>query len=291
VTRLAAVDLGTNSTRLLVAEAGAAGQDEKWPMCTHGPELTDLVRRAVVTRLGERVDAERRLRPAAVERVHAVLDEYRGEIAALGAERTLAVGTSAVRDSVNGREFLAEVERRHGFETRLLSGDEEAELTRRGVGALDERTLVLDIGGGSTELILGVSRTSIDVGSVRLTDRFLSSDPPRRGELEAAVAHVRSLLPRLEPRAAVGVAATVRQLGALLGEITPGALDAELARLAGLPLARRRLVPGLDPDRAPVIVAGALIVAEVLRSYRLPSIAFSVRDLLDGVVMELARRK
>jgi exopolyphosphatase/guanosine-5'-triphosphate,3'-diphosphate pyrophosphatase len=260
-------------------------------MCTHGPELTDLVRRAVVTRLGERVDAERRLRPAAVERVHAVLDEYHGEIAALGAERTLAVGTSAVRDSANGREFLAEVERRHGFEARLLSGDEEAELTRRGVGALDDRTLVLDVGGGSTELILGGSRTSIDVGSVRLTDRFLASDPPGRAELEAAAAHVRSALPRLEPRAAVGVAATVRQLEALLGEITPGALDAELARLAALPLVERRLVPALDPDRASVIVAGALIVAEVLRSYRLPSLTFSVRDLLDGVVMELARRK
>jgi exopolyphosphatase/guanosine-5'-triphosphate,3'-diphosphate pyrophosphatase len=291
VTRLAAVDLGTNSTRLLVAEVGAASEDEKWPMCTHGPELTDLVRRAVVTRLGERVDAERRLQSAAVERVHAVLDDYREELVALGAERTLAVGTSAVRDAANGPAFLAEVERRHGFETRLLSGDGEAELTRRGVGALDDGTLVLDVGGGSTELILGASRTSVDVGSVRLTDRFLVSDPPRRDELEAAVAHVRSVLPRLEPRAAVGVAATVRQLETLLGEITPDTLDAELARLAALPLADRRAVPDLDPDRASVIVAGALIVAEVLRAYRLPSIAFSVRDLLDGVVMELARRK
>jgi exopolyphosphatase/guanosine-5'-triphosphate,3'-diphosphate pyrophosphatase len=291
VTLLAAVDLGTNSTRLLVAEVGAAGEDEKWPMCTHGPRLAALVRRAVVTRLGERVDAERRLRPAAVERVHAVLDGYRDEIVALGAERTLAVGTSAVRDAANGRAFLAEVERRHGFETRLLCGDEEAELTRHGVGALDERTLVLDVGGGSTELILGASRTSIDVGSVRLTDRFLASDPPATDELDAAAAHVRSVLPPLEPSAAVGVAATVRQLEALLGAITPDALDAELARLAALPLAERRLVPGLDPDRAAVIVAGALIVAEVLRSYRLPSIAFSVHDLLDGVVMELARRK
>jgi exopolyphosphatase/guanosine-5'-triphosphate,3'-diphosphate pyrophosphatase len=223
VTRLAAVDLGTNSTRLLVAEVGAAGEDETWPMCTHGPE--------------------------------------------------------------------AEVERRYGFETRLLSGDEEAELTRRGVGAPGEQTLVLDVGGGSTELILGPSRTSIDVGSVRLTERFLASDPPLRDELDAAIAHVRSVLPPLAPRTAVGVAATVRQLETLLGEITPGALDAELARLAALPLAQRRRVAGLDPDRAPVIVAGALIVAEVLRSYRLPSIAHSVRDLLDGAVMELARRK
>jgi exopolyphosphatase/guanosine-5'-triphosphate,3'-diphosphate pyrophosphatase len=291
VTRFAAVDLGTNSTRLFVAEAGAAGEDEKWPMCTHGPELTDLARRAVVTRLGEGVDADRRLRPAAVERVHAVLDEYRDEVVALGAGRTLAVGTSAVRDAANGPEFLAEVERRHGFETRLLSGDEEAELTRRGVGALDDGTLVLDVGGGSTELILGASRTSIDVGSVRLTERFLLRDPPCRDELEAAAAYVRSVLPPLEPTAAVGVAATVRQLEALLGEITPDTLDAELERLAALPIAERRLVPGLDPDRAPVIVGGALIVAEVLRAYRLPSIAFSVRDLLDGVVMELARRK
>jgi exopolyphosphatase / guanosine-5'-triphosphate,3'-diphosphate pyrophosphatase len=294
VTRLAAVDLGTNSTRLLVAEVGLAGGEkgeEKWPMCTHGPELTDVVRCAVVTRLGEGVDAERRLRPAAIDRVLAVLAEFRDQIVAFGAERTLAVGTSAVRDASNGGELLAEVERRFGFATRLLSGDEEAELTRRGVGALNERTLLLDVGGGSTELILGWSRTSLDVGSVRLTERFLASDPPRPDELDAAAAHVRSLLPALEPAAAVGVAATVRQLETLLGEITPGALDVELARLAALPLADRRRVPGLDPERAPVIVAGALIVAEVLRRYGLRAIAFSARDLLDGVVMELARRK
>jgi exopolyphosphatase / guanosine-5'-triphosphate,3'-diphosphate pyrophosphatase len=277
LTRVAAVDLGTNTTRLLVADVD-------------GDRVAEVLRRGVVTGLGHGVDASRRLAPEAVERVHAVVAEFRREADELGAERSLAAATSAVRDATNGGELLRDVERRFGFATRLLSGDEEAALTRRGVGALDERTLVLDVGGGSTELILGASRTSLDVGSVRLTDRYLASDPPRREELDAAAAHVRSLLPPLAPAAAVGVAGTVWQLEALLGAITPDAVAAALERLAALPLAERRRVPGLDPPRAPVIVAGALIVAEVLRRYGLARLSYSVHDLLDGIALEAVRR-
>src|SRR5262249_46514971 len=142
LTRVAAVDLGTNTTRLLVADVDCDRVDE-------------VVRRGVVTGLGHGVDASRRLRPDSVGRVHAVLAEFRREADELGAERSLAAATSAVRDAANGSEFLRGVERRFGFPTRLLSGDEEAALTRRGVGAVDESTLVLDVGGGSTELILG----------------------------------------------------------------------------------------------------------------------------------------
>jgi exopolyphosphatase/guanosine-5'-triphosphate,3'-diphosphate pyrophosphatase len=277
VTRVVAVDLGTNSTRLLVADVEDGRVDA-------------LVRRTTVTRLGEGVDASRRLLPAAIDRVHAALREYRRELDELGATRSLAVATSAVRDAANGAELLRGIELAFDLPTRLLSGDEEAELTRRGVGAVDEGTLVVDVGGGSTELIAGSFRQSIDVGSTRLTERFLHHDPPRPQELAAAARYVAGLLPALDVSAAVGVAGTVAQLEALTGPLTPEAVEGRLARLAALPLAERREVPGLDPARAPVILGGAVIVAEVLRFYRLDVLAFSVRDLLDGVALEVASR-
>ena len=197
-----------------------------------------------MTRLGEGVDARRLLLPEPIARVHSVLADYRREIDRLGAERTLAVATSAVRDAENGEAFLAEVEQTYGFVTRLLSGDEEAELTRRGVGAVDEGTLVLDVGGGSTELVLGSFRTSLDIGSVRLTERFLHGDPPSPGELSTAAAFVRDLLPELNVTAAIGVAGTVTQLHELLGDLTRVAVEQELDRLASMPLAERRRLPG-----------------------------------------------
>jgi exopolyphosphatase/guanosine-5'-triphosphate,3'-diphosphate pyrophosphatase len=272
VTRAAAIDLGTNSTRLLVADF-------------EGGLLRDCVRHTVVTRLGEGVDAGRQLLPGAIDRTLAVVERYAGELSALGAERTLVVATSAVRDAANGREFLDGITRRFGFATRLLSGDEEAKLTRRGVGATDAGTLVLDVGGGSTELILGERRSSIDVGSVRLTERFFKSDPPTPEQLHAASELVRSLLPELRVERAVGVAGTVAQLELLAGELSAGAVERELERLAALTTAERAALPAMDPARAPVIVGGALVVREVLRRYRLPGIAFSVRDLLDGAVL------
>ena len=277
MTRVAAVDLGTNSTRLLVADVADGHVDE-------------LVRRSVVTRLGEGVDARRRLLPLPIARVRNTLAEFRRELEELGAERTLAVATSAVRDAENGEAFLGEIEWSYGFRTRLLSGDEEAELTLRGVGVLDAGTLLLDIGGGSTELTTPEFRTSLDIGSVRLTERYLHSDPPGEEELSIAAAAVRELLPALEATSAIGVAGTVDQLSVLAGTevLTIDAVDRLGSLLASLPLAKRREVPGLDPKRAPVIVAGALIVREVLRRYGLESLRFSVRDLLDGAALAAA---
>jgi exopolyphosphatase/guanosine-5'-triphosphate,3'-diphosphate pyrophosphatase len=283
VTRVAAVDLGTNSTRLLVADV------------EHG-RVDEIVRRTVVTRLGEGVDVRRRLLPVPVARVRNALSDFRRELESLGAERTLAVATSAVRDAENGEAFLGEVEWSYGFATRLLSGDEEADLTRRGVGVLDAATLVLDVGGGSTELIAGGSRWSLDVGSVRLSERCMHSDPPADSELEAAAEQVRDLLPTLHVEHAVGVAGTIAQLAVLAGgavlagnaELTLAEVEDRLAALAALPLAERRRVLNLDPARAPVIVGGALIVREVLRRYGLAGLRFSVRDLLDGVALEAA---
>ena len=147
---------------------------------------------------------------------------------------------------------------------------------------------MLDIGGGSTELILAGFRTSLDVGSVRLTERFLHGDPPAPDELSAAAAFVRELLPDLEVTAAIGVAGTVTQLHEIVGELTAAAVERELDRLASMTLADRRRVERMDPDRAPVIVGGTLIVLEMLRRYGLERLGFSVRDLLDGAALAVA---
>ena len=287
--RVGVVDLGTNSTRLLVADVD-------------GERVDEVARRAEITRLGEGVDERRRLLPLPVARVRNVLAEYRRELERLGAERVLAIGTSAVRDADNGEAFLGEVEWSYGFATRLLSGEEEAGLTRRGVAngrGLDDGTLVLDVGGGSTELITAAQRVSLDVGSVRLTERHLVSDPPASEELEAAARDVREALPPLEPDGAVGVAGTITTLAALeLGRYDPelvhgyrlsrAAVETQLERLASLTLAERRELPGLEPERAPVIVGGAIVVREVLDRYGLDGLEVSERDLLHGAALEAA---
>jgi exopolyphosphatase/guanosine-5'-triphosphate,3'-diphosphate pyrophosphatase len=287
--RVAVVDLGTNSTRLLVADVD-------------NERVKEVARRTEITRLGEGVDERGKLLPLPIARVRNVLADYRRELEELGAERTLAVGTSAIRDAENGEAFLGEIEWSYGFKTRLLSGEEEAELTLRGVAGgreLGPGTLVLDVGGGSTELIVDGFRTSLDLGSVRLTERFLHSDPPTREELDAAARAVRDELPDLEPTQAIGVAGTITTLAALeLGEYDPerihgyrisrGAVEAQLERLASLPLAERRELSGLEPERAPVIVAGAVIVREVLDGYGLEALEVSERDILHGAALEAA---
>jgi exopolyphosphatase / guanosine-5'-triphosphate,3'-diphosphate pyrophosphatase len=291
VTRVAAVDLGTNTTRLLVADV-ADGR------------VNELHRETAITRLGEGVDARGRLLPTAIARVRNVLSEYRRTIERLGAERTLAIATSAIRDAENGEAFLGEVEWSYRFATRLLTGENEAMLTRRGVASghdLAPATLIVDVGGGSTELILDDFHTSLDVGSVRLTERLLPSDPPTADELDACAAAVRELLPELEPAAAIGVAGTVTSLAALdLGleeydrervdghRLSATAIGGQLARLAAVTTAERRKLPALEPERAPVIVAGAVIVREVVARYRLDAIQVSERDILDGAALAAA---
>jgi exopolyphosphatase/guanosine-5'-triphosphate,3'-diphosphate pyrophosphatase len=278
---VAAVDLGTNTTRLLVGRVDDGRIDE-------------LHRETRITRLGEGVDGRGRLLPVPIARVRNVLTDYRRTAESLGAERTLLVATSAVRDAENGEAFLGEIEWSYGFATRLLSGDEEAELTQRGVGELGTETLLVDIGGGSTELVLDGFQTSLPMGSVRFTERH--------GEdVEATIQAARALLPKLAPEDAVGVAATTTSLAALdLGleeydrsrvhghVLTRDGARAQLERLAALPLEERRRVPALDPDRAPVIVAGGAILVAILEEYRLESIRVSERDLLDGAALAAA---
>jgi exopolyphosphatase/guanosine-5'-triphosphate,3'-diphosphate pyrophosphatase len=275
---VAAIDQGTNTTRLLVAEVDGDG-------------LRELRRETRITRLGEGVDTRRRLLPVPIARVRNVLSDYRRAAEELGAERTLLVATSAVRDAENGEAFLGEIEWSYGFATRLLSGDEEAALMRRGLGAVEPGTLLVDIGGGSTELVLDDFHASLPMGSVRFTERH-GEDV---GALEPAA---RELLPDLEPRAATGVAGTITTLAALdlgLPEydrkrvhdhlLSRDGARAQLGRLAALPLEERRLVPALEPERAPVIVAGAAILVAILDRYGLDSIRASERGLLQGAAL------
>jgi exopolyphosphatase / guanosine-5'-triphosphate,3'-diphosphate pyrophosphatase len=296
MTRVAAVDLGTNSTRLLVADVDGDG-------------LTEVARRLTITRLGEGVDERRRLLPLPIARVRNCLSDYRRELEALGARRTLAIATSAVRDAENGEAFLGEIEWSYGFVTQLLAGDQEAAMMIRGVTSgrpLLDGVLVVDIGGGSTELVLAVEgaaafATSLDVGCVRITERFLGADPPSPPELAAASAYVRSLLPPLEATGAIGVAGTVTTLATLdLGDaeydparthghrIPLESVQAQLDRLARMTLQERLAVPGIEPGRAPVIVAGIVVLREVMAKYGLQEIEVSERDVLHGAALAAA---
>jgi exopolyphosphatase/guanosine-5'-triphosphate,3'-diphosphate pyrophosphatase len=283
--RVAAVDLGTNTTRLLVADVD-------------GGRIDEVHRETRITRLGEGVDARGRLLPLPIARVRNALSDYRRTLERLGAVRTLAVATSAVRDAENGEAFLGEVEWSYGFATRLVTGDEEAELTRRGVEP-EPGTLVVDIGGGSTELIVDDFHASLDIGAVRYTERFLHGDPPKAEELENCARAVRAILAeraQVEARNAIGVAGTVTTLAALdLGlerydrervhahRLTIAGARAQLERLAALPLRERRELPAIEPDRAPVIVAGAVILVAILEHFGFDEIEVSERDILDGI--------
>jgi exopolyphosphatase/guanosine-5'-triphosphate,3'-diphosphate pyrophosphatase len=302
---VAVVDIGSNSTRLLIARL------------IDGRVEAELARATSVTRLGAGVDADRRLREDAMARVFATLDGYRAQIDAHGCERAIAVLTSAVRDAANGGEFAAAVRSRYGLEPHVLTGDQEARLTF--LGATSERdpadltpTLVLDIGGGSTELVIGhgrdvAFRVSTQAGVVRQTERHLHHDPPGARELAALAADARSILSAAVPedrRRGIGhgvaVAGTATSLAAIAQRLDPydparvhgylldgGECDRILGELAAMDLATRRKVPGLHPDRAPTIVAGALIFREVLSLMHLRRIEISEHDILRGAALGL----
>jgi len=301
---LAVVDIGSNSTRLLIADRD-------------GDRINELVRRSEVTRLGAGVDADGRLRQDAMERVFHTLDGYRAEIDAHGVERGVAVLTSAVRDSANGQEFAETVRERYGLEPHVLSGDDEARLTY--LGATSERdpadrtpTLELDIGGGSTELVIGhghevVFHVSTQAGVVRQTERHIHHDPPTEAEMDELAEDVRGILAAAVPADrreavahAIGVAGTATSLAAIAQELDPYDADkvhgyllsaaeceAILGRLSKMTLEERRHVPGLHPGRAPTIVAGTIIFREVLALFGLDQIEISEHDILRGAALEL----
>jgi exopolyphosphatase/guanosine-5'-triphosphate,3'-diphosphate pyrophosphatase len=305
--RVAVVDIGTNSTRLLIADV------------TPGSSIEERLRESTVTRLGEGVEATGRLGDEPQRRVFATLERYAAEIRAHECEASAAVMTSAVRDAANGADFAATVRERFGLEGRTLSGDEEAAATYAGATAArspDDPTelVVIDIGGGSTELVCGAGGqlgfyVSAQIGVVRHTERHLASDPPARDELAALAADVDAGIAAVVPeevrgraQAAVAVAGTATTCAAIdLGlerydttkveghVLSRAKLDALLERLAALPLAQRRDVVGLDPDRAPTIVAGVVVLSRVLDAFGLPKVEISDRDVLWGVALEIAR--
>ena len=269
--RVAAIDLGSNATRLLIADVDDGS-------------TTELIRRTRITRLGEGVDARRRLLPLPIARVRNVLADYRREAEALGAERVLAIATSAVRDSENGEAFLGEIEWSYGFATRLLTGDEEAVMTLRGAGPLEPATVLTDIGGGSTEIACDGFRHSLQVGCVRLTERF-------GADLEAAAETVRAALPQppFAVRTLLGVDGTTAELAALRGSraLSPEDVEAELGRLAAATDGERRELL-FEPDRSAVIVMGAVILRGLLRGLGAEQVVAGDRDVLNGAVLEAA---
>ena len=304
--RVGVVDIGTNSTRLLIADVDGEAVDE-------------LDRRTRVTRLGEGVDASGTLVAEAMDRVYATLDGYRAAIDDARCDVTTAVLTSAVRDAANGGDFTAAVRDRYRLDARTITGDEEAHLTFLGATSErdpdDRRPLVLlDIGGGSTEFVVGAARevafhVSTQAGVVRQTERHLHTDPPDPAELDEMAREVRGIVEaavpeetRLSVEHAIGVAGTATSCAAIDLELDPydpervhghhlsvETCEAILARLAAMTTDQRRHVTGLHPDRAPTIVAGVVILIAALRAFGLPQVEVSEHDILRGAAIARAR--
>lgn len=307
--RVAAIDCGTNSIRLLVTdldpETGGA---------------SELTRRMRIVRLGQGVDATGRLAPEALERTFAACDDYAAEIRRLGAERLRFVATSATRDAANRAEFFAGVRARLGVEPEVITGDEEAALSFAGAtravaaqpldaGAHPTPYLVVDIGGGSTEFVLGdrevEAARSVDIGCVRLTERHLTQDPPTlaqitaaRRDIDAAIDLAAGKVPLDQAKTLVGVAGSVTTVAAIaLGlpdydrdQVHLSRLSAETARrVAGDLLAsthaQRAADPVIHPGRVDVIGAGALILAQIVERLALAEIIVSEHDILDGIAL------
>jgi exopolyphosphatase / guanosine-5'-triphosphate,3'-diphosphate pyrophosphatase len=296
--RVAVIDVGTNSTRLLVADV-ADGR------------ISPLERRSTVTKLGRGVDLSGHLSSEAIEDVCTAIAGYMEILQEQGAETIDAIATSAVRDADNGSAFIAELRERFALSARVLDGEEEARSTYLGATSEalpTEPTLVVDIGGGSTELIVGSGREisfhdSLQIGVVRHTERHINSDPPTAGEMEALAADVRGLIEDsvgsgIEARHGIAVAGTPTSLAAVELGLEPydpsrvhghvlalPTIQRMLSSLASVPLAERVEIPGLHPDRAPNIVAGVVILVETMRSFGLEQIAVSEHDILYGTAL------
>jgi exopolyphosphatase / guanosine-5'-triphosphate,3'-diphosphate pyrophosphatase len=307
--RVGAIDIGTNSVRLLVADVDGSGETAS---------LEPLDRRMRITRLGQGVDESRRLKPEAIDRTLDVLREYRSALDDLGVERTRATATSAARDATNRDDFFGPATDVLHFEPELLPGAEEARLSFLGATAgIDEPApyLTVDIGGGSTEFVVGTHEPegliSVDTGSVRITEQYLPSDPPAPEELSEAVSVVRAHLADVEREVPavreaatlIGLAGTVTTVAAVelgMAEYDPTRIhhyrlsraDAEevFRTLATEPLVQRRHNPGLDPGRVDVIVGGTLILVTTMRTFDFNEMLVSEADILDGLVRSISTR-
>jgi exopolyphosphatase/guanosine-5'-triphosphate,3'-diphosphate pyrophosphatase len=301
--RVAVADMGTNSTRLLVADV-------------EDGEVKELERRSTVTRLGRGVDTSRQLATEAIEDVVSAVGEYIKLYEPLEPDVVLALATSAVRDAENSGAFIAELRERFALNARILTGEEEARLTY--VGAVAGRapsdgTLVIDIGGGSTEIVVGSGRemafhTSLQLGTVRHTERHIRNDPPTAPELEALAEDIRKQLfaelaaaDFFEIHTGIAVAGTPTSLAAIDQELDPydpervhgyvlslDAIQHMYSMLSGKSLEERLNVPGLHPGRAPTIVAGVVILIQAMRAFGLQESEVSEHDILYGAALEAA---
>lgn len=302
--KLASIDIGTNTTRLLIAEPG----DDR--------SLKTVLRLARITRLGEGVDTGRAFKPGAIKRTLDTLSEFKQILEAEGVVTVRVIATSAARDARDVAEFVEQAGK-IGFEVEILTGPQEAQFAFNGAtydaGDLigPTRYLVIDIGGGSTEFILGrEGKTerlySFDIGSVRLTEMFFRTDPPAPVELEKAQLLIRTETGRAlsefrsMPLVAIGVAGTITTIAAVQQEmaiydpekihhfkLTAPEIEEILQRFLSLPLEKRKKLPGLEPARADIIIAGTLILLEALRLLGLSELIVSEHDLLDGLILSL----
>jgi exopolyphosphatase / guanosine-5'-triphosphate,3'-diphosphate pyrophosphatase len=300
--RVAVIDVGSNSTRLLVADVDGG--------------VSVLERQSRVTRLGRGVDLSGQLSDEAIEAACAAIGDYISICHQSGAEKVTAIATSAVRDASNGSAFVAELRERFALSARVLDGDEEARLTYRGASAEETPeipTLVIDIGGGSTEMIVGAGseiafHASLQAGVVRHTERHLSADPPTAVELEELADDVRGLIAdalcghdEVRPSAGIAVAGTPTSLAAVDLRLEPydpakvhghvlalETIQHLLSQFASAPLSERSTIPGLHPDRAATIIAGCVILIEAMRAFDLERIQASEHDILYGMALETA---
>jgi exopolyphosphatase/guanosine-5'-triphosphate,3'-diphosphate pyrophosphatase len=304
--RVAAIDCGTNSLRLLVADIDPGTG-----------ALTDVTRRMEIVRLGEGVDATGRLAAPALARTLGMVRTYREQIEAAGAQRVRMAATSATRDAANAADFVAGVREVLGVVPEVLSGEEEAQLSFTGAtaelaGLAAPPYLVADIGGGSTEFVLGdqhavTAAASVDIGCVRLTERHLRGDPPGGGQVAAAAADIGAALdvvagkvPAEQAHTLVGLAGSVTTVAALaLGlpgydpaaihhsRIGAAAVHEQTARLLGQTRAQRARLPVMHPGRVDVIGAGALILDQIVRRFGFGEVLVSEHDILDGLARSL----
>jgi len=299
--RLAAIDIGTNTIKLLVA-------------VVEGGALTALHEDSQTTRLGEGVAATKRLTLEAIERTAAGVAAFIGKAREMGATKILAVATSGAREAENNGQFLARVREVAGLDVEIIGGEREAELVFAGVstdaGLRSQRLLVMDVGGGSTEIITGQNgcierRVSVPAGAVRLTERFLHSDPVSPADLNAMLQHGRELLQlelaqcSLDGRVMVGTGGTVTTTAAIdqslarfsiekvnRYSLTRQRLTEMLERLRSLPLAERRNVSGLPPKRADIIVAGLVMYVVAMELASIDRLTVSTRGLRFGLLAE-----
>ncbi len=303
--RVAVIDVGSNSTRLLIADVDGG--------------VSVLERQSRVTRLGRGVDLSGQLADEAIEAACAAIADYVEICRESGAEQVAAIATSAVRDASNGDAFIAELRERFVLSARVLNGEEEARLTYRGATAEQAPsipTLVIDIGGGSTEMIVGAGteiafHTSLQAGVVRHTERHVAGDPPSAVELEELAGDVRTLISdaldgegNARASAGIAVAGTPTSLAAVELGLEPydparvhghllwlETIQRLLSQFASAPLSERAAIPGLHPDRAPTIIAGCVILIEAMRAFDLDRIQASEHDILYGMALETASQR